>query len=35
MQMNDLPDSHGRFGPYGGGFVAETLMRALDERREQ
>ncbi|MFZ4121137.1 MAG: tryptophan synthase subunit beta [Caulobacterales bacterium] len=23
---NTLPDSHGRFGPYGGRFVAETLM---------
>src|SRR4029079_16126432 len=25
----------GHFGPYGGVFVAETLMRALDELREQ
>ena len=31
----DLPDSRGHFGPYGGVFVAETLMRALDELREQ
>ena len=30
-----LPDSRGHFGPYGGIFVAETLMRALDELREQ
>ncbi len=22
----DLPDAEGRFGPYGGRFVAETLM---------
>jgi tryptophan synthase beta chain len=34
MQMVDLPDSHGHFGPYGGVFVAETLMHALDELRE-
>ena len=25
----------GHFGPYGGVFVAETLMRALDELKEQ
>jgi len=31
----DLPDAHGHFGPYGGVFVAETLIRALDELREQ
>ncbi|MBE0613713.1 MAG: tryptophan synthase subunit beta [Burkholderiales bacterium] len=29
--MHDLPDSHGHFGPYGGVFVAETLIQALDE----
>jgi tryptophan synthase beta chain len=38
MQMTDLPydlpDAQGHFGPYGGVFVAETLMRALDELRE-
>ncbi|HEY7760984.1 MAG TPA: tryptophan synthase subunit beta [Burkholderiales bacterium] len=28
--MYDLPDSRGHFGPYGGVFVAETLMHALD-----
>ena len=37
MQNNDkltgLPDEHGHFGPYGGIFVAETLMEALDELR--
>jgi tryptophan synthase beta chain len=27
----DFPDSHGHFGPYGGRFVAETLMAPLDE----
>jgi tryptophan synthase beta chain len=35
MQMHDLPDSRGHFGPYGGVFVAETLMHALAELREQ
>ena len=30
----DLPDARGHFGPYGGVFVAETLIRALDELRE-
>ncbi len=33
MQMYDLPDSRGHFGPYGGTFVAETLSHALDELR--
>jgi tryptophan synthase beta chain len=33
MQMYDLPDSRGHFGPYGGVFVAETLKHALDELR--
>ena len=28
-----LPDAQGHFGPYGGTFVAETLMHALDELR--
>ena len=31
MQMYDLPDARGHFGPYGGTFVAETLIEALDE----
>jgi tryptophan synthase beta chain len=31
MKMQELPDEHGHFGPYGGIFVAETLMQALDE----
>jgi tryptophan synthase beta chain len=30
----DLPDQRGRFGEYGGIYVAETLMHALDELRE-
>ncbi|AJP57171.1 tryptophan synthase subunit beta [Pandoraea vervacti] len=32
--MYDLPDAHGHFGQYGGVFVAETLIHALDELRE-
>jgi tryptophan synthase beta chain len=35
MQMDDLPDSRGHFGPYGGVFVAETLVHALDELRRE
>ena len=31
MQMYDLPDATGHFGPYGGVFVAETLQAALHE----
>ena len=34
MQMYDLPDPRGHFGPYGGVFVAETLSHALDELRD-
>ncbi len=31
-QMNQtLPDAHGRFGPYGGQYVPETLMAAIAE----
>ncbi len=26
-----VPDAHGRFGPFGGRYVPETLTRALDE----
>ena len=33
MQMYDLPDARGHFGPYGGVFVAETLTAALEELR--
>ncbi|HWI14941.1 MAG TPA: tryptophan synthase subunit beta [Burkholderiales bacterium] len=29
--MYDLPDRSGHFGPYGGSFVSETLVHALDE----
>jgi tryptophan synthase beta chain len=31
--MYDLPDASGHFGPYGGVFVAETLIHALEELR--
>jgi tryptophan synthase beta chain len=31
MRMYDLPDVNGHFGPYGGVFVAETLIHALDQ----
>ena len=36
MQINDtqltgLPDEKGHFGPYGGVFVAETLMEPLED----
>ena len=34
MQMYDLPDTSGHFGPYGGVFVSETLMQALDELKQ-
>ncbi len=35
LKAYDLPDAQGHFGPYGGVFVAETLMHALDELRMQ
>ncbi|MBX3624762.1 MAG: tryptophan synthase subunit beta [Rhizobacter sp.] len=31
MLKYDQPDARGHFGPYGGTFVAETLIHALDE----
>ncbi|MFP5461096.1 MAG: tryptophan synthase subunit beta [Gammaproteobacteria bacterium] len=34
MKPYDFPDSRGHFGPYGGVFVAETLVHALDELRD-
>ena len=33
-RLTELPDEHGHFGPYGGIFVAETLMAPLDELRQ-
>ncbi len=35
MTVYDLPNKSGHFGPYGGVFVAETLMSALDDLRVQ
>ena len=32
---SNLPDERGRFGPYGGRFVPETLMPALEELTEK
>lgn len=34
-QAYDLPDLRGRFGDYGGIYVSETLMAALDELRRE
>lgn len=34
MKSYDLPDERGHFGQYGGVFVAETLIAALDELNE-
>lgn len=33
MQLYDMPDERGHFGPYGGIFVSETLVEALEELR--
>ena len=33
MQLYDMPDERGHFGQFGGSFVAETLVEALDELR--
>ncbi|MDO8333982.1 MAG: tryptophan synthase subunit beta [Nitrosomonas sp.] len=35
MSAYDLPRKDGHFGPYGGVFVAETLISALEDLREQ
>ena len=35
MKLYDLPDAKGHFGPYGGTFVAETLIQALDQLKAQ
>lgn len=32
--MYNLPDQRGHFGPYGGSFVSETLVHALDDLKE-
>lgn len=33
MELYDMPDERGHFGQFGGTFVAETLVKALDELR--
>ncbi len=33
-EFSDMPDERGHFGPYGGIFVAETLMDPLDQLRQ-
>ena len=33
--MYDLPDERGHFGQYGGVFVAETLIEALDQLKTE
>src|SRR5205823_9460252 len=33
-ELASAPDVHGRFGPYGGRFVPETLMHALRQLTE-
>ena len=35
MKLYDLPDAQGHFGQYGGTFVAETLIEALDQLKAQ
>ena len=34
MSNYQQPDASGHFGPYGGSFVAETLVHALDELKQ-
>jgi len=34
MSAKELPDEHGHFGPYGGMFVADTLMAALQQLQQ-
>jgi len=34
MKPYDLPDATGHFGPYGGIFVSETLMHALEQLKD-
>ncbi len=35
MKIYDMPDREGHFGPYGGTFVSETLIAAIDELKRQ
>ena len=34
VDKDSLPDHHGRFGPYGGSYVPETLFYPLKELEE-
>lgn len=34
MSKQELPDEHGHFGPYGGRFVADTLIDALQQLQQ-
>lgn len=34
MIEKELPDNHGHFGPYGGMFVADTLVHALEQLKK-
>lgn len=34
MSEQELPDKHGHFGPYGGRFVADTLVNALQQLQD-
>jgi tryptophan synthase beta chain len=35
VELSQMPDVNGHFGPYGGVFVPETLMPAIQELREE
>src|ERR1700719_2610825 len=35
VELREMPDVHGHFGPYGGVFVPETLMPAIQELTEE
>jgi tryptophan synthase beta chain len=35
VELSQMPDVHGHFGPYGGVFVPETLMPAIQELTEE
>jgi tryptophan synthase beta chain len=35
VELEQMPDIHGHFGPYGGVFVPETLMPAICELRDE
>src|SRR3984893_1243232 len=35
LELSQMPDVHGHFGPYGGVFVPETLMPAIQDLTEE